>query len=194
MSVNTKMTALADEIRTLSGTTDKLGLDAMKSNVNEANGEIDDQADLISQIQTALTGKTGGGEDVSTEVGVYTNLLTDLETTIEELPDAGSGSIEISTVTFSGGNTYNVWYTNESGVPSYTRIVSSGEIVVQKDSLMAVSWERSSLTEGNTSGLTALNTWAAGSIIVEGEILHGLNVFIFYIITNSIASFYLDTD
>lgn len=62
MSVNTKMTALADEIRTLSGTTDKLGLDAMKSNVNEANGEIEGQEDLIAQISAALEGKaTGGG-------------------------------------------------------------------------------------------------------------------------------------
>lgn len=159
------------------------------------DNKVDNQADLISQIQTALVGKTGNsGEDVSTEVGVYTSLLTNLETAIEELPDAGSGSIEISTVTFSGDNTYNVWYTNENGVPSYIRIVSSGEITVQKGSLMAVSWEINPLTEGNTSGLTALNTWSSGSVIAEGEYLHSVNVFIFYIVANSMASFYLNRD
>ena len=57
MSVNSKMTAIADEIRTLSGTTDTMGLDAMATNLSEANGEVNRQVDLISQIQTALEGK-----------------------------------------------------------------------------------------------------------------------------------------
>lgn len=58
MSVNTKMTAIADEIRTLSGTTVAMGLDAMATNIGNANSEIDSQADLLSQIVTALEGKT----------------------------------------------------------------------------------------------------------------------------------------
>jgi hypothetical protein len=40
MSVNSKMTALADEIRELSGTTTKKSLDAMTSDVDAANTEI----------------------------------------------------------------------------------------------------------------------------------------------------------
>ena len=61
MSVNTKMTAIADEIRELSGTTDTMGLDAMASNVNEANIEVNNQANLIAQIADVLEGKAAGG-------------------------------------------------------------------------------------------------------------------------------------
>ena len=60
MNVNSKMTALADEIRELSGTTTTKSIDAMTSDVNAANAEITDQTDLIAQITAALEGKTGG--------------------------------------------------------------------------------------------------------------------------------------
>lgn len=66
-TVGTKMTAIADEIRTLSGTTDPMGLDAMATNVSEANTEISDQADLIAQLASALEGKSvSGGSSVET--------------------------------------------------------------------------------------------------------------------------------
>lgn len=57
MSINDKMTAIANEVRTLSGVTAKLGLDAMTSHIQGANDEIDTHEELISQIQTALQGK-----------------------------------------------------------------------------------------------------------------------------------------
>lgn len=46
-TVNEKMINLADEIRILSNTEDKLGLDAMATNVAIANAEVATQADLI---------------------------------------------------------------------------------------------------------------------------------------------------
>jgi len=61
MSVNTKMTAIADEIRELSGTTEAMGLDAMASNVSNANTEIDNQEGLLAEIASALEGKAAGG-------------------------------------------------------------------------------------------------------------------------------------
>lgn len=57
MSVYAKMTAIADEIRELSGETDKLGLDAMATKTGEANAEVATQGELISQIANALQGK-----------------------------------------------------------------------------------------------------------------------------------------
>lgn len=61
MSVKAKMTAIADEIRELSGTSGAMGLDAMATNLGDANDEVVDQADLIAQIANALEGKASGG-------------------------------------------------------------------------------------------------------------------------------------
>lgn len=61
MSVNSKMTAIADEVRTLAGVTDKLNLDEIASRTSEANTEIDGQSALIEQIKSALAGKAAGG-------------------------------------------------------------------------------------------------------------------------------------
>jgi methyl-accepting chemotaxis protein len=57
MSVNEKMTALADEIRELSGTTTTKSIDTMISDVDAANTEVSSQMNLINQIATALEGK-----------------------------------------------------------------------------------------------------------------------------------------
>jgi hypothetical protein len=105
MSVNEKMTALADEIRELSGTTDTKSLDEMKVDVDAANAEIAEQAELIAQIATALEGKASGVENINEEVVEYTSLNMELEAIINSLPEAGggSGSVETCTVTLTCG-------------------------------------------------------------------------------------------
>lgn len=57
MSVSTKMTAIADKIRSLLGLTGTMGLDAMASNLGEVEDEVDSQTELINQIVSALEGK-----------------------------------------------------------------------------------------------------------------------------------------
>lgn len=57
MSVNSKMTAIADQIRTLRGGTDKLGLDAMAAEVDAANRTVESQAELLAALNQALSGK-----------------------------------------------------------------------------------------------------------------------------------------
>ena len=54
------LTAIADEVRTLSGTTELMGLDDMATNVGEANTEIDNQVELLAQAVAALEGKASG--------------------------------------------------------------------------------------------------------------------------------------
>lgn len=67
MSVNAKLTAIADEVRELSGVTDKLGLDDMASNVGEANAEVNTQTELLTQAVLALNGKVSGGVSVQSD-------------------------------------------------------------------------------------------------------------------------------
>lgn len=62
MSVNSKMTALADEIRTLSGTTTQIGIDAMTTHVQNANDEVESQTALLEQAIAALEGKASAGD------------------------------------------------------------------------------------------------------------------------------------
>lgn len=68
MSVNSKMTAIADEIRELSGTTGTMGLDDMANYISEANDDVCTEANLIAQIAEALNGKASGGGNTQTAI------------------------------------------------------------------------------------------------------------------------------
>ena len=80
-NVNIKMTALADEVRELSGKTEVMGIDAMVDTINTENSNfntnLNAQDDLLAQIEAALKGKAAGGGGAS------------------------GGSVETCTVTFS---------------------------------------------------------------------------------------------
>lgn len=65
MSVNSKMTAIADKIRALLGISGNMGMDAMASNLGNAVTEVDSQALLIQQIEAALEGKSGAASGAS---------------------------------------------------------------------------------------------------------------------------------
>lgn len=55
--LNTKLTAINDEIRDLSGSEEKLGLDAMAENVRSGNDEITVQTQLLERAVAELQGK-----------------------------------------------------------------------------------------------------------------------------------------
>lgn len=65
MSIQSKMTAIADKIRSLLGITGTMGMDAMAANLQSAIAETESQESLISQIEAALEGKTGAASGVS---------------------------------------------------------------------------------------------------------------------------------
>ena len=82
MSVNSKMTAIADEIRELSGTTGTMDLDAMANTLHTENSNfasnLTDQDSLIAQIQTALENKAvpSGGIDTSDATAIAGDILS----------------------------------------------------------------------------------------------------------------------
>jgi hypothetical protein len=55
------LTEIADEVRILTDTLDKMTVDEITSNIAQANTDVSTQADIIAQIKTALEGKAAGG-------------------------------------------------------------------------------------------------------------------------------------
>ena len=49
-----KLEKVADEIRVLSGTTERMNITDMTSNISQINEKIDEQANIIEQIIVAL--------------------------------------------------------------------------------------------------------------------------------------------
>lgn len=62
MSVDSKMTAISDQVRNLSGTTAEKGLDDIASDLQAANDEVSLQADLLDQARALLSNKVSGGD------------------------------------------------------------------------------------------------------------------------------------
>lgn len=67
-AVDEKLTALADEVRELSGVTDALGLDDMTTNLDAANDEVSSQVELIAQLALALEGKASARPSLQDKV------------------------------------------------------------------------------------------------------------------------------
>ena len=97
MSVNEKMTALADEVRELSGTTVKMGIENMTIEINSANDTIVEQANLLAQVITALDGKAAGsgnsGENLDTVLAEQQTLLNNLSAVLDNKASGGGGAV-----------------------------------------------------------------------------------------------------
>ena len=102
------LTALADEIRVLSGTTEPMGLDAMESYVGEANDEVSEQADLIAQIASALEGKAGGSGS-SSGISIETCTVTFVNTSENDYDIMGTWLDTTSSGTYISNYEAVVW-------------------------------------------------------------------------------------
>lgn len=104
-TVNEKMTALADEVRELSGTTEAIGIDGMTSNINEANNEVESQAELLARAVSALSGKAGGESNAV--------LYTPQELTEEQKAQARENIGVVSGGSAGSGGAQPDWNANE---------------------------------------------------------------------------------
>lgn len=125
------------------------GKQTIKGDANLVAGNIAKGVSIFG-----VTGTHEGGEDVSAETAEYTSLLTDLETAIDALPDAGSGgsggSVETCTVTvnFAGGaagygesGLCDIYYANGTEAASITATADSTAINALKGSLLVITLE-----------------------------------------------------
>ena len=98
MSVNSKMTAIANPIRTLSGKTGKMGLDDMADNLDNAVTEVDEQAALIQQIKAGLAGTEEYIGMTNNEISTQSDLIQQIKTALEGKA-AGGGGRDIKSIT-----------------------------------------------------------------------------------------------
>ena len=108
MSVNEKMTAIANQVRTLSGVDHKLGLDEMASHTKDANTEVDTQEVLIQQIANALQGKTAPSEDLDAVLTEQEELIATLQDTLRGKAQGSGEAVEpiIEPLEVTGNGTY----------------------------------------------------------------------------------------
>ena len=93
------MTPLANGVRTLSGTSDKVGIAGMTEHVNQANDEIDTQVTMVNEIVETLNNKVGYVLPVATEERLG-GVRSGNEVQINEY-----GKMQLSTVGIDKGGT-----------------------------------------------------------------------------------------
>ena len=117
MSVKSKMTAIADPIRTLMGKTDTMGLDAMANHLGNAVNEVDNQNGIIQELKNAIAENVS---KTSSEVSEQTDLIQQIKTALEG--KAGGGSVA-DPVIEPLEVTENGTYTAPEGVDGYSPVM-----------------------------------------------------------------------
>lgn len=149
MSINVKMTAIADEIRTLSGITEAMGLDTMASTLNAENtnfaNNLTTQDNLIAQIQNAVDSLP----EASGEPVLQTKTVTPTTSTQNVTPDGGYDGLSKVTV--------NAMPTATQATPTIT-VSSSGLITASATQTTGY------VTAGTKSGTKQLTAQAAKTI------------------------------
>ena len=144
MTVNTKMKAIADEVRDLTGATSTLTLDAMASNLSDANDEVSSQADLIAEIVSALESKVAGSEPELQE-----KTITPTTSSQSVTPDTGYDGLSKVTV--------NAMPTATQATPSIS-VDSAGKITA------SVTQSAGYVSAGTKSATKQLTTQSAKTI------------------------------
>ncbi len=98
MSIKSKMTPIADKIRSMLGISEPMGLDGMSENLDICQNEVNTQAELLEQALLAIENKASGG--VSSDPILQEKSVTPSVDSQIVLPDDGYDGL--SSVSVSG--------------------------------------------------------------------------------------------
>ncbi len=142
MSINSKMTSIADRIRSLMGLDATMGLDAMADNLGDATATVENQDSLIQQCISELKSKIAGSgvkitkvaSDFVCERTVKTINITSFEgwesVTADNIFYVTKSVKSTASGTFSSGAACDVTMTYSNGVISLNRAGLSGSLVL----------------------------------------------------------------
>jgi hypothetical protein len=160
MSLKIKMSAIANRIRTLLGSTDAMGLDSMATHLDTAQAEVDTQHDLISQIAAVVARKAAGivpagvvniTENGTHDVTKYASALVNVET----LP-AGVSKLAAGTFTPSVGHQTGGFFVEHGlGItPNFCLLYSDSNVTGEK-----IRWAQLALERGAATSTYATSPW-----------------------------------
>lgn len=138
MSVNEKMTVLANDVRGLSGTVNSLGLDGMHIQLNLSQAEVNMQADIIEQIKVALQGKVAAAPALQEksvipseeqQIVIPDDGFDGLSRVIVEAMENNASSIYTTTATLNSRN-QTISFTGLTEEPKMFAIIPTAQVTL----------------------------------------------------------------
>ena len=176
-TIGIKMTAIADEIRELSGATGALNLDAMATNVENANIEIDTQHSLLEQALALIEGKASGSGGITPEGTITITENGTHNVTNYALANVALPEVEQVTpsITVSTAGLITASATQESGVVKAGTKSSTQQLTTKSAQTYTPSTSNQTISSGRY--LTGTQTIKGDANLIASNIKSGVSIF-----------------